>query len=155
MKSRYLLTAAILLLVLHGVNAQTSRRETKEDGDAWSKQVSSKVCKSDNPADEAECSRIYASIPMCVDYKNYGFIWFDMAENPIPNVDTLSSQTDVINHLGDKRTASTPPFYSSPQYRDALVRLLRVTLSPDRKKWGGQVQFSDFVYKSCLAGRPL
>ncbi|WFU52332.1 hypothetical protein QA639_21740 [Bradyrhizobium pachyrhizi] len=156
MSKSYLLSAAVLLSALSVVpSSAQQRRETVQDGDAWAAKVSSQVCKSNNPADEAECSRIYASIPMCVDYKNYGQIWYDMVENPIPHVDTMANQTDVINHLGDKPSSSTPPFYSSPQYRDLLQRLLRVALSADRRKFSGPAQFADFAYKSCLGGRPL
>jgi hypothetical protein len=142
--------------------AMPAHRETVEDGRAWDNRISTGACtrirdrRYDRPEDIAECNRDYASSPMCVDYKHYAKIWFDMADNPTPGLDLLPFETNVINELGSNRQPSNPPYWSSPQYRAMLQRMLVVAISTDRKmKWGNSDQFSEFAYKNCLEGHPL
>ena len=94
--------------------------------------------------------------PLCVSYKNFASIWYDMADNPVPGgVSTIAFQTNVINRLGSKSAETDPPYNQSPQYRNSLHRLLAVALSPGRKKWGNRDQFTEAAYKACMDGRPF
>lgn len=90
-------------------------------------------------------------------YKGFASVWFDLAENPVPGgTSTIAFQTDVINNLGTKNADDEAPYLQSPQFRNMLRRLLSVTLSPDRKKWGStREQFSDYAYKICMERRPF
>jgi hypothetical protein len=139
-----------------------AHRETYDDGRAWENRIKTGACtrirdrRYDREEDVAECNRDSAAIPMCVDYKNYAKIWFDMADNPTPNVDTLTFQTNVINGFATARTLSTPPFYASAQYRAMLQRLLLAAIAPDRRTHGGSSdQFSAYAYTTCIEGHPL
>jgi hypothetical protein len=55
-----------------------------------------------------------------------------------------------------RNAQDTPPYQQSPQFKSMLHRLLRVTFSPDRRKWGStQKQFSDYAYKICMEHHPF
>jgi hypothetical protein len=135
--------------------------ETYEQGKAWNDQIENGACsrirdrRTDAPADVAECNRVYAQSPLCVSYKGYATIWYDMVDDPNPNIKWFAVQTDVINTLGDKMQNTDPPYYRSPQYRDMLHRLLKVTFSPGRKRWADAKQFGEAAYRACIDGRPF
>lgn len=141
-------------------SAATAGRETIEQDKAWEEQLKHGACdrirdrRTDSPTDIAGCNRQYAQTPLCVSYKGFAKIWFDMATNPAnPNLNWLTIQSDVINSLGTKGSATDPAYYLSAQYREMLHRLLSVAFSPSRSRWKNADQFGDVAYKMCLEGR--
>jgi hypothetical protein len=143
--------------------AYSDQGETYEQDRAWTERLEHGACsrlrdrRTDLPADIAECHRDNATRPPCFSYKGFAYAWFDLAENPVPGgVSTVAFQTDVINNLGSTNPEDAAPYERSPQFRDMLHRLLSVTFSPNRKKWGStREQFSDYAYKICMERRPF
>jgi hypothetical protein len=135
--------------------------ETYEQGKAWNEQIKHGVCdrlsdrRTDLPADIAECNRLYAQVPLCVSYQGWATVWYPMVDDPNPEIKWFAVETDVINTLGDKMQSTDPAYYRSPQYRDMLHRLLKVTFSPGRKRWADAKQFGDAAYKACMEGHPF
>lgn len=111
--------------------------------------------RTDSPADIAECNRDYAMTPMCISYKGFASAWYDMANDPNPVLRNPAFAMASLNDLGSKGDAANPPYYHSPQFRDALRRLLNVTFSPARSKWSTRDQFADYAYKICMEGHPF
>ncbi len=93
--------------------------------------------------------------PICISYKGFAFAWYDMANDPNPMLSAPGFSMQTVNTLGDKGDPANPPYYHSPQFRDALRRLVNVTFSPARTKWSTRDQFADYAYKICMEGRPF
>jgi hypothetical protein len=145
-------------------SAYSDQGETYESDRAWTDRIEHGACtrlrdrRTDTPADVAECHHDYAVQPPCMHYKGFAYVWFDLAENPVPGgASTIAFQTNVINNLGSSNAdQDMPPYVRSSQFRNMLQRLLSVTFSPDRKKWGStREQFSDHAYKICMDRHPF
>lgn len=161
---RIIVALALALTVTPAIAAVafSNQGETYEQDRAWQDQFKDGPCsrirdrRTDSPADIAGCHHQYAQTPLCVSYKNFASIWFDMAANPPnPDVNFLAFQTDVINTLGAKMKDDDPPYYKSPQFKEMLRRLVSVTFSPARTKWSTRDQFADCAYKICMEGHPF
>jgi hypothetical protein len=137
-------------------------KETIEQDKAWAEQLKRGACmhlrdaRTDSPADIAECDRQYSQQPLCVSYRGYAGIWFDMSVNPPnPRVNWFAFEADMIDRLGNRGKPTDPPYFRSPQYRETLRRLLNVAFSPDRSRWKNADQFGEVAYKMCLEGHPF
>jgi hypothetical protein len=136
-------------------------RETYEQDKAWSGRIEHDACsrlrdrRTDSPADVVECNRDYAMTPMCVSYKGFASVWYDMANDPNPAVSSRAFAIANLNDLGTKGQVTDPPYYRSSQFREWLGRLLNVAFSPSRTKWSTRDQFADYAYKICMDGRPF
>jgi hypothetical protein len=100
----------------------------------------------------SECNRDYAMTPLCVSYKGFASVWYNMANDPNPTVASPAFAIANLNDLGTKGEVTDPPYYRSPQFRDSLRRLLNVTFSSSRTKWGTRDRFADYAYKICMDG---
>lgn len=143
--------------------AYSDQVETFEQGKAWRERIERGACsrirdaRTDTSADIADCNRDHAMRPLCIGYQGFAYVWFDLAENPVPGgVSSVAYQTNVINNLGSTQPETAAPYEQSPQYRAMLLRLLYVAFSPARKKWGStREQFSNHAYKICVERRPF
>jgi hypothetical protein len=135
--------------------------ETYAQDKIWNDRIEHGACtrlrdrRTDSPADIAECNRDYAMTPMCISYKGFASAWYDMANDPNPELRSPAFSMDTVNELGTKRSDTDPPYYQSPQYKDLLRRLVSVTFSPARTKWSTRDQFADYAYKICMEGHPF
>jgi hypothetical protein len=133
--------------------------ETYEKDRAWGERIEHGACsrlrdrRTDSPVDIAQCKRDYAMQPLCISYKGFAHAWYDIADNQTPGVSTMAVQMDTINRLGTK--TDDPPYYSSPQYQDALRRLLNIAFSPSRSRWSTRDQFADYAYRICMESHPF
>jgi len=134
------------------------RGETYELDKAWSDRIEHGACsrlkdrRTDSPTDIAECNRDYAMTPMCVSYKGFASVWYDMANDPSPAVASPDFAIANLNDLGTKGEVTDPAYYRWPQFRSALRRLLNVAFSPNRAEWGTRDKFADHAYKICMDG---
>lgn len=157
-----LLILSVLAVCASASVAFCEQAETYETDRAWSDRITHGACsrlrdrRTDLPQDIAECRRDQAAQPPCMSYKGFAYAWYDIADDPLPGVDQMAFQTNMINTLGPTTAnPETPSQYQSPQFRAALHRLLKVALSPNRKKYGTRDQFVDYAYKICMEGRPF
>jgi hypothetical protein len=134
------------------------RGETYGLDKAWNDRIEHGACsrlrdrRTDSSADISECNRDYAMTPLCVSYKGFASVWYDMANDPNPTVASPAFAIANLNDLGTKGEVTDPPYYRSPQFRDSLRRLLNVTFSSSRTKWGTRDRFADYAYKICMDG---
>jgi hypothetical protein len=73
--------------------------------------------------------------PLCISYKGFAFAWYDMANDPNPELNSPALSMDTVNQLGNKKADTDPPYYQSSQFKEMLRRLVNVTFSPARTKW--------------------
>jgi hypothetical protein len=141
--------------------AFSNEGETYAQDKIWNDRIERGACtrlrdrRTDSPVDIAECHRDYAMTPICISYKGFAFSWFDMANDPNPELSSPAVATAVLNELGVKRQDTDPPYYQSAQFRELLRRLVNVIYSPARSKWSTRDQFADYAYKICMEGRPF
>jgi hypothetical protein len=135
--------------------------ETYAQDKIWNDRIEHGACtrlrdrRTDSPADIAECNRDYAMTPICISYKGFAFTWFDMANDPNPELNSPAVAMGALNALGTKGDPAEPSYDRSPQFREVLRRLLNVTYSPARAKWSTRDQFADYAYKICMEGHPF
>jgi hypothetical protein len=132
--------------------------ETYEQDKIWGDRIEHGACsrlrdrRTDSPADIAECNRDYATTPVCISYKGFASVWYDMAGDPNPAVSSPTYAMANLNGLGTKGQVTDPPYYRSPQFQESLRRLLNVAFSPGRTKWSTRDQFANYAYKACMEG---
>jgi hypothetical protein len=139
--------------------AFNNQGETYEGDKIWGDRIEHGACsrirdrRTDSPADIAECNRDYAMEPPCMHYKGFAYVWYDMANDPNPELRSPAFSMDTVNRLGTKDT--DPPYYRSEQFKQMLRRLVSITFSPTRTKWSTRDQFADYAYKICMEGHPF
>jgi hypothetical protein len=135
-------------------------KETYEQGRAWDEQIRYGACsrlrdrRTDFPSDVAECKRINSQQPLCKSYSGFAYTWFDMANDPNPQVSSLDWTKSVIDSLGTKNNNSNEPeYYRLENYHQMLQRLAKVIFSPSRSRWKTNNEAQALAYKICIEGR--
>ena len=140
------------------VAAFSNQGETYLQDKVWGDRIEHGACtrlrdrRTDSPADIAECNRDFAMTPMCISYKGFASVWYDMAGNPNPALSSPAFAIRGLNDVGTKGQVTDPLYYRSPQFQESLRRLLNVAFSPGRTKWSTRDQFANYAYKACMEG---
>ena len=134
---------------------QSGGQETEASDRAWEGEGKFGACSrikdrtTDLPADEEACRSHDASQPLCLDYKGYAKIWYEMkASDP-----AYPYQYQMIRSMGESRRGDEPVIYRSQTYKTALVRLLNTAKGADHAKWKSSAAFADKAYGMCMSGK--
>jgi hypothetical protein len=142
----------------------TASKETYEGDRAWTKELETGACSrignrgSEKEGDGTECERLYARQPLCMSYAAFAHVWFDIANQDLPDfpiADRIKMQTRVLEEMGTKPAPNHPEYYTSAEYRQMMRQLLRVIFSQQRFAWKTVENAERAAYKECMEGHPF
>jgi hypothetical protein len=134
-------------------------RESEASDKAWEQQLNHGACSrlrnrlSDTAADKAACTAIHTSRPLCVDYRSWAWVWFDLADDKTFDLPAgkrlFEVQSDVIEALGMKSDPWDPFYYKMPDYKRQLRRILEIAVARPNS-WRDHTAISEYVYERCM-----
>jgi hypothetical protein len=134
--------------------------ETYASDDAWEQELEHACTRirdrqTASPDDAEDCNRQHSRTPICIAYRNFAFIWYDMRDDKTPDVNWFDEESKGIDSLGTAEDEADPEYYGLPAFKRTLHHILNIAFAQDRSSWHDRSQFSLYVYKSCLEDHPL
>ena len=133
--------------------------ETESSDSTWIQQLDHGACtrlrnrRTDLVADIEACARQRASKPLCVDYRGWAQVWFDLRDDRNYTmhlgVSLFDDQSRVIEALGTQSDPWMPTYYKMPDFKRQLRRILTAAIERPTH-YRSSTDFSGYVYQRCL-----